>query len=81
MLRPFGENQLWFARYEPDTPLLKNRYDIAEPEIDHVRRVEAFALDLVLAPLVGFDAHGNRLVWAADSTTATSTTCCAAVTG
>ncbi|VAW74055.1 5-formyltetrahydrofolate cyclo-ligase [hydrothermal vent metagenome] len=61
VLRPFGENHLWFARYEPDTPLFKNRYDIAEPEIEHVRRIEAFALDLVLVPLVGFDARGNRL--------------------
>ena len=61
VLRPFGDNRLWFARYEADTPLVKNRYGIAEPEIDHNRRVEAWALDLVLTPLVGFDAHGNRL--------------------
>jgi len=61
VLRTFGDNCLWFAHYEPDTPLVVNRYGIAEPEIDHVRRIEAFALDLVLAPLVGFDARGNRL--------------------
>ncbi len=61
VLRSFGDNRLWFARYKPDTPLVKNRYGIAEPVIDHVRRTEAFALDLVLAPLVGFDARGNRL--------------------
>ncbi len=61
VLRPFGNNCLWFARYEPDTPLVKNRYGIAEPDIDHRQRIKAFALDLVLAPLVGFDARGNRL--------------------
>jgi len=61
VLRPFGDNCLWFAHYAPGTPLVKNRYGIAEPEIDHVKRVEAFALDLVLAPLVGFDLNGNRL--------------------
>jgi len=61
VLHPFGNNRLWFARYEPDTLLVKNRYGIAEPEIDHGHRVEAFALDLVLTPLVGFDARGNRL--------------------
>ena len=61
VLRPFGDNRLWFARYEPDTPLVTNRYGIAEPEIDHNRRIETFALDLVLTPLVGFDTHGNRL--------------------
>ena len=61
VLRPFGGNRLWFARYEPDTPLVTNRYGIAEPDINHRQRIEAFALDLVLAPLVGFDARGNRL--------------------
>jgi len=61
VLRTFGDNRLWFARYAPGTPLVVNRYGIAEPEIDHNRRIEAFALDLVLAPLVGFDARGNRL--------------------
>ncbi len=61
VLRPFGDNRLWFAHYAPGTPLVKNRYGIAEPDIDHGKRVEAFALDLVLAPLVGFDLQGNRL--------------------
>ncbi len=61
VLRSVGHNRLWFARYEPDTPLVKNRFGIAEPDIDHTRRIEAFALDLVLAPLVGFDRLGNRL--------------------
>lgn len=61
VLRPFGDNHLWFAHYAPGSPLVKNRYGIAEPDIDHVKRVEAFALDLVLAPLVGFDLQGNRL--------------------
>ncbi len=61
VLRPFGDNRLWFARYEPGTPLVKNRYGIAEPEIDHDKRVETSALDLVLTPLVGFDQEGNRL--------------------
>ena len=61
VLRPFGANRLWFARFKPDTPLVINRYGIAEPDIDHRQRIEAFALDIVLAPLVGFDTHGNRL--------------------
>ncbi len=61
VLRPFGDNRLWFARYEPDTRLVANRYGIAEPEMDHAHRIEAFALDLVLTPLVGFDVQGNRL--------------------
>ena len=61
VLRTIGHNRLWFARFEPDTRLVRNRFGIAEPDIDHARRIEPFALDLVLTPLVGFDAHGNRL--------------------
>jgi len=61
VLRPFGYNRLWFARYEPDSPLVTNRFGIIEPDMDHGNRIEAYALDLVLAPLVGFDARGNRL--------------------
>jgi 5-formyltetrahydrofolate cyclo-ligase len=61
VLVPFVENRLWFARYRPDTRLVRNRFGIAEPEAVHRERIEAHALDLVLAPLVGFDCRGNRL--------------------
>jgi 5-formyltetrahydrofolate cyclo-ligase len=61
VLVPFLDNRLWFARYRPDTRLVRNRFGIAEPEIVHRHRIETHALDLVLAPLVGFDRHGNRL--------------------
>ena len=61
VLVPFLHNRLWFARYRPDTRLVRNRFGIAEPEIVHRHRIETHALDLVLAPLVGFDRHGNRL--------------------
>ncbi|MGD8852539.1 MAG: 5-formyltetrahydrofolate cyclo-ligase [Gammaproteobacteria bacterium] len=61
VLVPFVENRLWFARYRPDTRLVRNRYGIAEPEVVHRERIDAHALDLVLAPLVGFDRNGNRL--------------------
>lgn len=61
VLVPFLHNRLWFARYEPHTPLVRNRYGIAEPRPVHSRRILAHALDLVLTPLVGFDTEGNRL--------------------
>ena len=61
VLVPFLQNRLWFARYEPGTPLVRNRFNISEPEIVHRQRVPAHGLDLVLAPLVGFDDSGNRL--------------------
>ncbi len=61
VLVPFSENRLWFTRYEPHTVLVYNRFGIPEPEKAHRQRIAATALDLVLAPLVGFDSHGNRL--------------------
>jgi 5-formyltetrahydrofolate cyclo-ligase len=61
VLIPFLDNRLWFARYLPDTRLVGNRFGIAEPEIVHRQRIASHGLDLVLAPLVGFDRYGNRL--------------------
>ncbi len=61
VLVPFLDNRLWFARFQPDTRLVSNRYGIPEPEVIHRQRITPQALDIVLAPLVGFDANGNRL--------------------
>jgi len=61
VLIPYRASRLWFARYEPGTPLVKNRFGIAEPAHIHRRRIAPQALDLVLAPLVGFDHNGHRL--------------------
>ncbi len=61
VLVPFLSNRLWFARFEPDSRLVSNRYGIAEPERIHRQRIPAHALDIVLTPLVGFDRNGNRL--------------------
>ncbi len=44
---------------EPGTALLLNRYRIGEPRGG--AHIALPALDLVLTPLVGFDAAGNRL--------------------
>jgi 5-formyltetrahydrofolate cyclo-ligase len=61
VLIPYRGNRLWFARYEPDTQLVNNRFGIAEPAMPHRQRIAPHALDLVLAPLVGFDHNGHRL--------------------
>jgi 5-formyltetrahydrofolate cyclo-ligase len=61
VLVPHLDNRLWFVRYTPDTRLVRNRFGIAEPEIVHRQRIRTQGLDLVLTPLVGFDARGNRL--------------------
>lgn len=54
-------NRLWFTPYFPDTELLPNRFGIPEPKAVHRRRVPAWRLDMILVPLVAFDADGNRL--------------------
>lgn len=52
-------NRLRFAEYRPGARLHRNRLGIPEPRIK--RYCDARYLDLVLMPLVGFDAAGGRL--------------------
>jgi len=61
LLHPFGQNRLLFVRYRQDDSLRRNRWGILEPRLQACRRVPARTLDVVLVPLVGFDAQGNRL--------------------
>jgi 5-formyltetrahydrofolate cyclo-ligase len=61
VLRPIGDDRLWFARYEPGDPLRPNRFNIPEPIARYGRGVAPWSLDLVLMPLVAFDARGNRV--------------------
>jgi 5-formyltetrahydrofolate cyclo-ligase len=52
---------LWFLPYGGDTALVPNRFGIPEPAVPARTRCRARDLDLVLMPLVAFDATGNRL--------------------
>lgn len=59
-LRP--GNRLWFIPYEPDTPLMNNRFGIPEPiHSNRDRLLKPHSLDLICMPLVAFDQLGNRL--------------------
>ena len=49
-----------FAPAEPDTPFVPNRFGILEPEVDSELSVSARELEVVLAPVVVFDAVGHR---------------------
>lgn len=53
--------ELWFLPYDSQTPLKPNRFGIPEPHLRAQKRCRARDLDLVLMPLVAFDAAGNRL--------------------
>lgn len=59
VMRPNG--RLWFLRCEPGDPLAINRYGLAEPRWRRRRIQPGWTLDLVFAPLVGFDKRGYRL--------------------
>lgn len=52
---------LHFVRWTPGEPLIANRYGIGEPAIQGRRLTPLWRLDLLLLPLVAFDADGNRL--------------------
>lgn len=59
VLSPLGSGKLWFAHFEPGDMMINNRYGIPEP--CRRRLIKATDLDLVLAPLVAFDARGHRI--------------------
>jgi 5-formyltetrahydrofolate cyclo-ligase len=50
-----------FVNYRPDSRLYPNRFGIPEPVALRGDLLQPRALDLVITPLVGFDADGNRL--------------------
>ncbi len=55
------QRRLAFYRYTPATPMRINRYRIAEPDPRAATAVATAILDVVLLPLVAYDAHGHRL--------------------
>lgn len=62
VLHPILTNRLWFSRYTTRTPMHHNRFGIPEPHRPKVNdRRAPWAMDVVLLPLVGFDANGGRL--------------------
>lgn len=58
--RMTAQRSLTFAPYVPGQALVTNHYGIAEPA-ETVASVPVTALDIILLPLVAFDAEGNRL--------------------
>jgi 5-formyltetrahydrofolate cyclo-ligase len=61
ILSRLRHDRLWFAPITPDTPLAFNRFGIPEPQVPARSWRRAQDLDLILMPLVAFDASGNRL--------------------
>lgn len=61
VLRSHQPGRLWFVRWHQGERLRANRYGIGEPIRRHRRLHHARQLDLILLPLVGFDARCNRI--------------------
>ncbi len=60
ILSPFA-GRLYFAPFLANCKLKLNRFQIAEPDVHPKHWIKPQQLDLILMPLVGFDAQGNRL--------------------
>ncbi|MFS1539327.1 MAG: 5-formyltetrahydrofolate cyclo-ligase [Candidatus Phlomobacter fragariae] len=61
VLHPFSRHQLLFLHYHPDTQLIKNRFNIAEPALNLMDILPIKQLDILFVPLVAFDKQGYRL--------------------
>ena len=61
VLHPFSKGHLLFVNYLPDSPTRKNCYGIKEPIVTTQNICPLTNIELVLTPLVAFDAKGNRL--------------------
>jgi 5-formyltetrahydrofolate cyclo-ligase len=53
--------ELMFAPYSPNSEFLRNKYGIPEPIYPKAHFIHPREMDVVLAPLVAFDANGNRV--------------------
>lgn len=61
LLAAWPRTHMVFQRIDADEPLRRNRFRIPEPRPCPARQRRPWALDLLLLPLVGFDAGGGRL--------------------
>lgn len=61
VLHPFSPGNLLFLHYDADSQLVRNRFAILEPQLDIRRVVPLAQLEVILTPLVAFDAQGARL--------------------
>lgn len=61
VLHPFSPGNLLFLRYRPHSPLVVNRLKISEPRLDVREVLPLSELDVLITPLVAFDAQGQRL--------------------
>lgn len=61
VLHPFSPGNLLFLHYHPQSELVINRLKIHEPKLDVRDVLPLGELDVLITPLVAFDAQGQRL--------------------
>lgn len=61
VLHPFSPGNLLFLHYHPRSTLVMNRLKIQEPKLDVRDVLPLSELDVLIVPLVAFDAQGQRL--------------------
>ena len=61
VLAPCRRGALWFVRWDEQTRFRQNRFRIPEPFAHYHQQRTARALDLIITPLLGFDATGTRM--------------------
>ena len=55
--------EIHYLAYTSDTPLIKNSYGFAQPDVNITYPVSITQLDLVITPLVMFDQDCHRVGW------------------
>ncbi|WP_440875569.1 5-formyltetrahydrofolate cyclo-ligase [Thalassotalea sp. PLHSN55] len=61
VIHPFSSGNLLFIRYEENTPMVRNRFNIQEPKLNVTKVCLSSQLDIIFTPLVAFDKTGARL--------------------
>lgn len=61
VIDPVQTTSLVFVKYEADSPLILNKYGIAEPQYHPDKAIPLQSIDIIFTPLVAFDKTGNRL--------------------
>ena len=61
VLHPLKDNRIHFLPYRTGQPLATSHFGYPEPPLKGNRITPAWAIDLILVPLVAFDASGRRI--------------------
>ncbi|WP_159565915.1 5-formyltetrahydrofolate cyclo-ligase [Budvicia diplopodorum] len=61
VLHPFSRGNLLFLRYTPQTAMKAHPFGLMEPKLNVNNVLPTAELDVIITPMVAFDAEGHRL--------------------